>query len=68
MEFRQDILSMDRIMHQGAGKPEYTKCFCFFFSPWILFNPIFLVLELNESRNTLMKPLNAKSNGIVLSH
>ena len=66
MEFgKEDILSMDRIMHQGAGKPEYTKCF---FSPWILFNPIFLVLELNESRSMLMKPLNAKSNGIVLSH
>lgn len=68
MEFGQDILSMDRIMHQGAGKPEYTKCFVLFFFPWILFNPIFLVLELSESRNMLMKPLNAKNNGIVLSH
>lgn len=33
---------------------------------WIPFNLIFLVLEFNESRNMLMKPLNAKSNGICI--
>lgn len=63
MEFEQEvILNTNRIMHQGAGEPDCTRCF---FS-WAPFNLIFLVLEFNEGRNMFMKLLNVKSNGIVL--
>lgn len=54
---------MNRIMHQVAGEPKCAICF------FLGFSSIFsLILEFNESKNILMKSLNAKSNGIVLSH